>query len=537
MTSFPVANDRAGIANRARGPARSRAAGGSVTSTDRLPSHALSVLGLQQRVGNRAVNRLISGRQPPAGGQKQTALPALARAPVDYPRLPKDLTPEEAPARVIPRSAHRAHAPASACMVTGLAPGTGTNVPTSAVWVQRYVSGEHAMVGAAPGTKETMLEVNGVKMTYGEMTALGDHFKDPQQLQKAGKKELAKLRDLVRRERAYLEGKRYRGKPAKAVTEKEWDEATGGRYSELAKKNVEHYASADGGVGHRVTWRSYHAQALGLAQKGRMHQATKVNAFGDHFLTDAFAAGHFVSRIGTINTARAMMKEKGFGHVQFATRVAPIVFADADAARKLSGYEVNLRGPLPVGKWVPATPASFVILMSWIHLLDDSAFYGAFLKAVHDQLNRDIRQPGGGLWVRNAKGDEWRLPGDETLLNSGRTLAIIREAVAQSRQNLLDVRGKADLDHGVLIKKVEDFIPTVTAQGAQTVADAMRIADPRSEVAPRAYAQVIIELLDYLVEKLEKKWLIRPVPNEQPTVPSQQPRHGPPRRPSDAGPG
>ncbi len=452
---------RLGGTPKGRDPVRSRPGGGGVDDAGRLPGPALSVLEMQRLAGNRAIASLVGERE-----------------------------------------AGRGHDPSE---------------------VRRYISGEHAMVGARKGEEETTLEVNGVRMTYGEWTALADHFKDPAQLRQASRKELRTLVTLVRRERDHLQGK----PGATAVKESEWEKATGGRYTELAAKNVEHYAGADGGAGHRETWRRYHVQALRLAQQGNMDQAMKVNAFGDHFLTDAFAAGHLVSRIGPINTAKARMKDFKPGARGFALRVSRIVFANPDAVGKLSGYDVK---PKPAfGGWVPASEKSFADLMALIARFKKPFFYGAFLKAVHDRLNRDIKRPGGGLWVRNAKGTKWKLPGDESLLKSGQTLAIIREAVAQSRENLADVRGKSDVDHGPLIKKVEDYIPVLTAQGANQVSEAMRVVNPRLPVASQAYAQVIIETLDVIIEKLVEVGRLK-------DVTGTPPRHGPPG-PRDAGPG
>jgi hypothetical protein len=86
--------------------------------------------------------------------------------------------------------------------------------------------------------------------------------------------------------------------------------ATGGRYISLAQRNVSHFSNVSGGRDNVSTWREGHRAAIRIAASGNANAAWAMNAAADHFLTDAFAAGHMrpdrahdiLSRTGQINS-------------------------------------------------------------------------------------------------------------------------------------------------------------------------------------------------------------------------------------------
>ena len=84
---------------------------------------------------------------------------------------------------------------------------------------------------AATKDKSAKITINGVVMDYGVGIALGDLYETPELMAAAPPKELKALAALVERERAG-------GK----VTNKEWQDASGGRFLKLAEKNVAHFA-------------------------------------------------------------------------------------------------------------------------------------------------------------------------------------------------------------------------------------------------------------------------------------------------------
>jgi hypothetical protein len=75
------------------------------------------------------------------------------------------------------------------------------------------------------------------------------------------------------------------------------EEATGGRYLTLAKRNLSHFSragvDATGAPRNNLgVWKKAHTQALLAAQSGDTDTAWAMNAAADHFLTDAFSSGH-----------------------------------------------------------------------------------------------------------------------------------------------------------------------------------------------------------------------------------------------------
>src|SRR5207302_2814099 len=130
----------------------------------------------------------------------------------------------------------------------------------------------------------------------------------------------------------------------------------------------------------------------------------------------------------------------------FAYAVAEGILADSQGSATLSQYLIrtapsSARHPM-TSSWhaVNADNLSDIILLAGMTTKRDE-FLHVFAKAVHDRLNQDITHRFGGIEVTNDRGDTWRLPGDATLADEwgGKTLELGRAAVAQSRQNILDV--------------------------------------------------------------------------------------------------
>ena len=143
-------------------------------------------------------------------------------------------------------------------------------------------------------TKELALVVNGVTLEYGQGISMGDFYETPEQMLAAPPAELQKLSELIEKE-----------KGGGSVSTKEWQDATGGRYLKLAEKNESHFApsnpvlapySGKSLVNHKEEWEKIHTKALNKSRAGDKDQALAMNSFGDHFLTDAFAAGHLINK-------------------------------------------------------------------------------------------------------------------------------------------------------------------------------------------------------------------------------------------------
>jgi hypothetical protein len=135
-------------------------------------------------------------------------------------------------------------------------------------------------------------------LSYGEMLAMGgDFYPTFRELDNAPLHELYRLVDMVNRPR----------EPSTA----EFQEVTGGRYLDLAKKNAAHFRMSVG-TNSLTSYIAMHQQALEEASAGNARRAYAMNAVADHFLTDSFAGAHLrVARsemTGTIGSIRSKVE-------------------------------------------------------------------------------------------------------------------------------------------------------------------------------------------------------------------------------------
>ena len=220
------------------------------------------------------------------------------------------------------------------------------------------------------------------------------------------------------------------------------NDAGGPEYLELATKNASHFAPAagdtsftSGAENNKTAWFLNHKRALDLAAKGHLDEALQVNAFGDHFLTDAFAAGHSVNKQLIMDKAEAMVnKDPRTFEVAVATAVLGDPKGDA-----LNFYEAN---PGVFKAWAPMSVQSLADVIDRLRFWKSkshNAFLNNFVKVVHDHLNNAITTAAGGPQVSVGGGPAFAESGDSTLSRSGQTLAAGQIAVARSRQDVLDV--------------------------------------------------------------------------------------------------
>lgn len=370
-------------------------------------------------------------------------------------------------------------------------------------FLQRYEAGEHAQFGAKAGETETKVTVNKIEMTYGEMIAMGDLFEKPEDVRAAPESELRALLNLIRRER---------DKGVGSVREEEWISATGGRYTELAAKNVAHFAASkpggyeESGEGNRRQWWIYHTKALRLAQSNKLNEALQINAFADHFLTDAFSAGHLINKANVMDRAKRALAD-GAVLRTFEVQIARGILTSPQGS-SLRDYEAN---PGVFSKWTAVTDRSLADVIDRIATWEKGYFYSTFVKAVHDSLNREISKGEGfGIEVTNDKGHTWKLAGDKTLSFSEKTREIAREAVAQSRQNITDAPGKQALDYRGLADKVWAWAPHPTKEGQRQIDETTRtLTNPADVAAVNAWVQIIVDNFDAVVLLLVQKGLLR----------------------------
>ncbi|MEI8211047.1 MAG: DUF4157 domain-containing protein [Planctomycetota bacterium] len=135
-------------------------------------------------------------------------------------------------------------------------------------------------------------------LSYGELNALsGDFYGSFEELNRASLLEVFRLVEMIH---------------DRTTTDREFNVATGGRFLRLANNNSPHFTNFKenedkpisgndkGKKNNLETWRENHKKAIDEARNGNREVALEINGFADHFLQDAFAAGH-IRAVRTVN--------------------------------------------------------------------------------------------------------------------------------------------------------------------------------------------------------------------------------------------
>jgi Domain of unknown function (DUF4157) len=184
-------------------------------------------------------------------------------------------------------------------------PRAGSSRPSSTgnpASVQRFGSEEHVRLGNEAEPGQDVLVTSYGKISYGEMIALGDYFASIEEIESVaatgadGKAQI----DL-----ALFKVNPQRTKPAPNPTvEQEVDD----RYNRLAARNQTHFSTGSSpGNSNKEQYISRHKEALKTAWYQGINPMVvrpadweAQEAFADHFLTDAFSAGHVRTPRGAI---------------------------------------------------------------------------------------------------------------------------------------------------------------------------------------------------------------------------------------------
>jgi len=388
-----------------------------------------------------------------------------------------------------------------------------------------YDTGEHAWPGEGLYPDQLLVgKAPGVLFSYGEIIAMGDLYDTVDDMMKGDASELAALKKLIQRSLAFYKGRKK--DPGLDVGDDEWQKVTHKRYLDLAEKNYEHFSPAflftDSklhatellGRDHRSAWHKHHASAIAEAQRLALDDdrrkrnslpvlALVINAFGDHFLTDAFAAGHLLNKGEII----AYFKSKFYSGPdslskageKFFEKLAALAWQRGDVAAKFSKLQSaawhgwNINGPWEFGRVLKGAAEQ-----------EPERIANFALKVLHDKLNQD------GIDVENDAGNAWPLTGDGFLTD--KTLGIMKLAVAQSAANIVDPSILAsNLDVARYQAKVWKYVPHLTAASTAKVrALAASYIDPGSRDLLEGAADIVRRKVDLLIELLIKKGKLEP---------------------------
>ena len=367
-----------------------------------------------------------------------------------------------------------------------------------------------------------------VLFSYGQFVAMADLFETVDDLRAADPGELRTLKDYIARNASYYRADPGRRNKADNISNEQWDKATNGRYLKLAEDNYAHFSppSVLGATftttkpDNRSEWIRYHSRAAhemrALLQANpsatQPTSAMTTNAFGDHFLTDAFAAGHLVNKEFVVDQFRrnfftgAGLNEAG---KRFFAQVAKKSFHDK-VAREISKLETSAQWEACfLGICIPFHPNinnadRFASVLQQAAEAEPDKIGNLAIKALHDYLNRT------GVPVTNDAGDTWTLFGDGHM--DATTLAVMRRAVRQSIDNMLDPAILATpLDMVPPIERVFKHLPKPTPAGLAQVNQALATyTNPNASELIDAAADLIKDGIDTLVKELLASGKLKP---------------------------
>jgi hypothetical protein len=381
-----------------------------------------------------------------------------------------------------------------------------------------YDTGEHVLMGWDLYQDQLRVGKNpGVPFSYGQLIAMADLYGSVNEMMKAEVGQLQKIKALIERDTQY-----YKNKSGKvsSVKNREWNDVTNKRFMELAEDNYEHFSpnlyftdaiakAATKRGNNQTAWEFHHKWAIDEARQMSIDPANAnrsyvpewpliINGFGDHFLTDAFAAGHVINKELTMDYFKDHFY-KGDSLVpaaeDFFARVASLAWK-GDVKSKFSVLEtVDTR----LLVWHPNidTENAFRKLLVGIAEEEPDAIAQMAVKALHDRLNAD------GIEVFNDAGDSpWMLKGDQHL--DEKSLKIIQKAVKQSVDNINDPTiQNSSPNYGAYFDKVWKYVPKLTVKGRSTLAKLTGdYTYPTSTVLSTAAAALITDQVDLLIEKL-----------------------------------
>lgn len=386
--------------------------------------------------------------------------------------------------------------------------------------VAMYDTGEHVLAGG--DLYPDQLNVGqgaGVAFSYGQLIAMGDFYSDVDELKNAPASELSELKSRIVRNTAYYQkprAQRQENDPDD-ISHEEWNQITGKRYLVLADQNYAHFSPPEllglsdpiSTPTNRSEWERIHERAIAemKALVATNPTASAVpygplatNAFGDHFLTDAFASGHLVNKQVVIDRFRRVFYQPNSNTpskagADFLARLAKAAWAKPEVKATFSRLQLAKRDISKLGvKWNIDSVGMFQELLTAIAEKAPDKVENLCVKTLHDHLNRV------GVEVTNANGDgPWTLHGDGYLDDTTRD--VMRKAVQQSVDNILGPeilvsetdRGPLSLStHGPLLAKVWRLVPVPTAAGRSK---AVKALDTYTDLSGQTLVDAAAELL------------------------------------------
>ena len=385
-----------------------------------------------------------------------------------------------------------------------------------------YESGEHMRAGANLYPKQ--LEVGpppGLLLSYGDLIAMPDLFASVDEMMQQPLAKLQTIRTLLDRDLDHS-----LGRAASGPSEDEWEAATDKRYLKLAADNFAHFSptvlfkgkiytsTVSDPNDHKRLWEQHHKRAMAAARSPEAlpwRNATPrnwpvtINAFGDHYLTDAFAGGHLFNKAEALSLFMSNFYANGkptSGTEAFLNRVAHAAWHDTLPA-KFSKLEPVAGIVGDFGHPDISSPGMFSEVLKGIAKQEPMMVANLAVKTIHDKYNSE------GIAVTNGLGESWTLTGDGHLTPI--SLAKMQAAVEQSAEDIIDPAvQQPGFNPDAFCTRVWKHVPQLTARSADDVRATLTAwLKPDSPALTSAAAKVIYDQADFLIKELKARNKLR----------------------------
>ena len=213
-------------------------------------------------------------------------------------------------------------AQAGAAGVSGGGVG-GVSGGGGATAVQRHDSPSHVRAGDSVPGSDLTVQVGGASVTFspGECAALVDYVGDLNNLNRFTLDQLQTMKRLLE---------------ARSESVEDWDAATGGLYSIEAQDNEKHFAPSpgDGGANFRSNFINHYGRALMYGQGGNAEQARLALYTAEHYLQDAFSAGHQLAAKDVESAVQAQIGWFGTAMLCYVTPKEHLGLPDKDDVKE-----------------------------------------------------------------------------------------------------------------------------------------------------------------------------------------------------------
>ena len=356
-----------------------------------------------------------------------------------------------------------------------------------------------------------------VTFTPGELNALVDYIGDLENIYNYSIDQLLEMKQLLR---------------AGSEDVSDWDRVTGGNYSRESQANEKHFAPNPDGTGSenfRDEYIKHFSNAIGIAQKARigdgdatLDQARLHLYTAEHYLQDAFSAGHQVSAAPIEEEVLKILS--GLDNTAMLPRIAAATFARKQDI--ISQYDTrNMRNAL---EWIPINTESRFrdLVVAGGIFKGRAATVDAVRQYIHEELGNHV-----GVEVSSpAHPEPWVLLGDHDIEKSPESIPPMQDAIAASRAEL--THAPIDADPVARATQIfEKHCPVPTPDGEANVREALLNSTESVQAIENAVIEsschTIIGIMDTVVLSLPLLFRKRTDLKSEPTPFPDIPRHSP----------